>query len=264
MSNAKKSSQLSDLEGQWFAVPLAGGHAVGLVSRAPRRGSSLLGHFFGPLRPTLPRPEELNGLRPQDALLVARFEKDAILSGRWAAIGSVSRWNREDWPLPEFRMVDSYRLTGKSWVVKYSERNLDRFAGQREVPSEQESEFPPNEGIFPAEHLEAYLAELLDTAAREEPRAPLPVEEGVTYYLLVPLNRAETARRELQAMGLRDITTAPDDERGVFVGAFQGGSVDALHGEVDRMEQQLTALAESVGGVYDGLEWSLPTSEPLA
>ena len=92
-------------EGQWFAVPIGTGeYAVGVVARAQRRGDTLLGYFFGPVRHELAKPEEIGDYEAADSVLIARFRHDALVSGRWPLIDSATEWERSEWPMPEFHV----------------------------------------------------------------------------------------------------------------------------------------------------------------
>lgn len=63
------------VEGSWVAVPLKGelgGYGVGLIARVGR-GHTLLGYFFGPRYENPPHPQDLMGLRAEQALLICPY-----------------------------------------------------------------------------------------------------------------------------------------------------------------------------------------------
>lgn len=251
-------------EGDWFAIPLAAsGYAVGLVARAPRRGDTLFGYFFGPIRSDLPPAEELRAYARGDAICVARFEDDALVDGRWPILVSPDNWQRSAWPMPEFHMPLMQELAGESVAVRYSEDDPDLFVGQRPISREEEADYPPDEGVFPPEHLEHYLGELLgapSVALGTEGRT-MAVEEGVRHFLIVPSEAVGQLKRELAALGFDDVEIVEREDGMTDLSPFQGGSIDTLLAAADDMEAQLTALAHSVGGEYDGREWALPPPE---
>lgn len=110
-------------EGDWFAVPLPrGGYAVGLVARRPRRGTVVLGYFFGPPRKTLPACEALAGTRAEHALLVCRVKDTALHNGEWRVLGRPASWRREDWPIPAFHRREG--LSGRGIRVEYDDEDL--------------------------------------------------------------------------------------------------------------------------------------------
>jgi hypothetical protein len=51
-----------------------------------------VGYFFGPLRQEIPGPEEIGDYEPGDAVMVARFLEDALVSGRWPFITTTAAW----------------------------------------------------------------------------------------------------------------------------------------------------------------------------
>ncbi len=252
-------------EGDWFAVPLAGGgYAVGLVARAPKRGNTLFGYFFGPIHEDVPTPDDVRGYTAEDAVFVGKFfQDDAFVSGRWPIVLSSSEWDRSAWPMPEFHVVDSQYFAGESYAVRYSEDKPDRFIGRRVIPVEEESRYPPDQ-FFSDEGVERCVGEMLG-AVRVDSEVTEPVavdEEGVRYFIFVLPEAVEDLRRRLSELGLEDVEVwddvDPEETNGrVSVVAFQRGDIGELRSSIDEMETKLTALARSVGGDYDGLEWSL-------
>src|SRR2546427_9568860 len=109
--------RLTYREGMWFAVPLRnGGYAVGIVARKAKRGV-LLGYFFGPRRQAVPVLEEVERLKPNDAILVKVFGDLGLLDGSWPIIGLASSWDRGRWPMAVFGRVEEF--TGRSLRVEY-------------------------------------------------------------------------------------------------------------------------------------------------
>ena len=106
-------------EGDVFAVPLReGGYAVGVVARKDT-GGILFGYFFGPRRESVPTLEDVQGLSPNEAVLVEIFGHLGLRDRTWPILGAMKPWNREAWPIPEFCRTQS--LTGRTWRVTYGD-----------------------------------------------------------------------------------------------------------------------------------------------
>ena len=243
-------------------MPLEGGHyAVGVVARAPKRGGTLFGYFFGPARNAIPSPSEL-AYSPEDAVYVCRFYDEPLTTRHWPIIHSSTTWNRSEWPMPEFHNPHSHWLVGHGIAVQYAEENPDRCVGQREITVDEESDYPPDEGVFPDSHLKYRMEELLGVPhppERAEAAAPLPAEPGVTHWLFLPAATIDQAREQLALLGFDDVVVLDERENGlVDVLVSQTGDVDALRAQADSVEAELTTLATSLGGEYDGTEWALP------
>ena len=119
-------------EGDWFVIPLRrGGYALGLVARRPRRGTVMLGYFFGPARNKLPTPEELTRVRAEHAQLVCRMKDTPVHRGVWQIVGRHAHWRRKDWPMPAFLRREG--LSGRGIRIEYDGDNLTTPA--REVPA---------------------------------------------------------------------------------------------------------------------------------
>jgi hypothetical protein len=110
-------------EGEWFAIPLRrGGYALGLVARRPRRGTVVLGYFFGPARKKLPTAEELANIRAEHTQLVCRFKDTPLHRGVWTIVGRHPHWRRKDWPMPAFFRREG--LSGRGIRIEYDGDNL--------------------------------------------------------------------------------------------------------------------------------------------
>lgn len=119
-------------EGDCFSIPLGHGQAaIGLVARRPKRGTLLLGYFFGPPRHDLPASEELQRLTASDAVLVCRIKDGALHRGLWRIIGGTQRWRHEDWPMPSFLRREG--LSGRAIRVDYVSDNLTTPAREVEA-----------------------------------------------------------------------------------------------------------------------------------
>ena len=145
-------------EGDWFGVPLRdGGFGIGLIARA-NPGGVLLGYFFGPMRPDVPKLEDVVGLRPDDAVLVRKFGHLGITQGKWPLIGRTVGWERRYWPTPVF--VRYEELTGRSFRVYYDDNNPNKVIREEAVPP-GEADQAPKDGLMGAGFAEGALTRLL-------------------------------------------------------------------------------------------------------
>ncbi len=142
-------------EGDWFGIPLRrGGYAVGLVARRPRRGTVMLGYFFGPARKALPTEEGLAAIRAEQAQLVCRLKDTPLHRGVWPVVGRCARWRRKDWPMPAFFRREG--LSGRGIRVEYDSDNLTTPA--RETPaSVPDATLPEDVVLNDARVLEALM-----------------------------------------------------------------------------------------------------------
>lgn len=145
-------------EGTWFAVPLPGGaYVVGVVARMGRRGVTL-GYFFGPKRNAVPALDEVEELRPEQAILVKIFGDLGLIDASWPIIGWSAIWDRRRWPMPSFGRFDP--ATGHAFRVEYSEETLLDPVRETEIPFEQEERLP-RWALSGAGAIELVLARLL-------------------------------------------------------------------------------------------------------
>jgi hypothetical protein len=245
-------------EGDWFAVPLSGGkYATGLVARKSRRGDTLLGYFFGPVRQRVPTEADVASYSPADAALISRFFNEPLVAGRWPIVASPDEWNRATWPIPEFHTPRSQELTGQSWAMRYSEDDFDQLVGQRPISHEEEARYP-RDGIYTDEYVEHLLEEALGLESRRERRrAANPPAPGATHFVLIPAKRFRNFRNLVFDLAFDDIQVVGRRDDFLDIAIFQEGDPAALRSEVKKAEEELAALARSVGGEYDGLEWAV-------
>jgi hypothetical protein len=152
-------------EGSWFAVPLLdGGYGWGLVARLSPGSKIMLAYLFGPKLARLPSLEELNTLRPQDAVKVLRCGDMALASGHWRVLGEIDIWDPAMWPVPQFlRRADALK---RAWRVTYSDADPSR--------SEREESVPYDTQGLETDSLYGYgSAELLLTKLLEAPDHPI-------------------------------------------------------------------------------------------
>jgi Immunity protein 26 len=123
-------------EGDWFAVPLAGGgYAVGLIARSPKNGKILLGYFFGPRRFELPKVADLLALTPEEAVLVDRFGDLCLFRQEWPVLGPTPDWDRGRWVMPAFGSVEVF--SGVGWRIEYPDDDPAAQPRRTRVPAEE-------------------------------------------------------------------------------------------------------------------------------
>ncbi len=146
-------------EGSLFAVPLRrGGYAVGLIARTSPRGKIVLAYLFGPARKMVPEADELQNLRPQDALRVARVGDLSLIDETWPIIGQLQSWKREEWAMPPFARRDD--ITKKAWRVQYSDTDANRVESEQQMAYSQATEFE-RDAVLGAGAAEIVITKLL-------------------------------------------------------------------------------------------------------
>jgi hypothetical protein len=114
--------KLTYREGDIFAVPLRdGGFSVGVVARSPKSGKILLGYFFREKFPSVPKPSDLPGLLPRNAIKVHKFGDLSLMTGKWPVVGHLENWDRNDWPMPKFIRNDPLRMHAR--LISYADND---------------------------------------------------------------------------------------------------------------------------------------------
>jgi hypothetical protein len=153
-------------EGTLFSIPLrGGGYAVGVVARTSSRGKIVLTYLFGPTRKTVPKADELNNLRPSDALRVARVGDLSLNDKTWPTIGHLQNWKREEWAMPPFVRRDD--ITKKAWRVQYSDADANRVFSEEAIAYAQASEFE-RDAVLGAGVVEIVLTKLLQAGRNKQ------------------------------------------------------------------------------------------------
>ncbi len=126
-------------EGDWVAVPLVrrGGWGVGIIVRM--KGRAIIGYFFGPRRPEPPTLEELVGLQPEEAVLIANTGDLGLREKEWLLLGSQPGYARSDWPLPEFGRTD---MCGFHYAVTHDDDDPDEVLRERRITKEECARLP--------------------------------------------------------------------------------------------------------------------------
>ena len=131
---------------------------LGVVARTSPRGDIVLTYLFGPARRTVPAADDLNNLRPQNALRVARVGDLSLTDKTWPIIGQLQSWKREEWAMPPFVRRDD--IAQKAWRVQYSDTDANRVASEQALDYRQASEFD-RDAVLGAGSAEIVLTKLL-------------------------------------------------------------------------------------------------------
>lgn len=147
-------------EGDGVVVPVGGGYAIGIIARAGKpRSNVLFGYFFGEKFDHIPGSDVFVGLDSSRAILIVKFSSLGLEDGSWTLVRCDWPWNREDWPLPDFRYHDT--LTGRDWRRRLDESDLTRMIHQ-ELVSKQEAARLPEQGLAGSRFLEQRLTRLIN------------------------------------------------------------------------------------------------------
>ena len=142
-------------EGNIFAVPLIeAGYGIGLVARIEK--TIMLGYFFKRSLSTVSDELNVSDIKNWDIVLIARFSYLGIQNGNWPLIGTISEYNRNEWPIPIFRMQEP--LSEKYFAVVYNE---DLLKEERYLISEEEAEKLFGYGLYGYIALEKKLSAIL-------------------------------------------------------------------------------------------------------
>lgn len=135
MTKPRHEEALPFKEGTWIAVPLRhGGYAVGRVARYTPKGEIILTYFFGPKRERVPTLDEIEHLKPREAIKVIRVSALGLLDGSWPIIGDSAQWEREKWPIPAFIRRDP--LSRTAWRVVYADDDPNSVPSEVRIPYE--------------------------------------------------------------------------------------------------------------------------------
>lgn len=166
---ARSSEQQSSAlyaEGDLFAVPLpSGGYAVGLVARIAPGARVAFGYFFGPKRTAPPSASSVDALRPEDAILRARFGDLGIVDGSWKYIGRLSSYDRAAWGMPDFQRkapLDSRHLR-----VHYRDENPNSRPLETAI-SERDAAALPHDALLGAVAVGRLIESLLEQGSKDD------------------------------------------------------------------------------------------------
>jgi Immunity protein 26 len=158
MTNIQRVVKIMYQAGDWFSVPLrSSGFGIGIIARQGENGI-LFGYFFGPKSDQLPTFGQTMGLKPNKAILLARFGDLGLKQGQWSLIGRSPTWDASDWPMPSFVRRDI--ISGKLSLVTYDESNLVSEIRLEQVTRERCKEMPAD-GLYGYGAIEIKLTRLL-------------------------------------------------------------------------------------------------------
>lgn len=146
-------------EGSIFVIPLrTGGYSTGVIARISKNNSGcLLGYFFGPKTEEITSLDEVNHLKPSQAIRTLIFGDLNLLDQKWQVIGTIASWDRNDWPMPYFVRKDD--ISKKAWRVRRSESNVNEVIEEQPISYDSSLE---RDAVYGAGAVELLLTKLLD------------------------------------------------------------------------------------------------------
>jgi len=248
-------------EGDWFAVPLEKhGYAIGLIARGTK-GAILLGYFFGPPRRTIPSCEDIIDLKAEDAVLIRMFGDLGLLNGEWPIICASQKWNREEWPMPEFVRIGS--ISGKASLIKYSEDDL-RYEINARPCSQDLVGLHPKDMIAGYGAIEIVLTNLLVKKENEYVKFKVDASTSLRYQEMSLESMMETMfylyfPEESTANRAADLLTREGFDTEVRLSAddvnwLTLGWKKIEPRQLEDTERWMEEFAQSLNGEYDGYE----------
>jgi hypothetical protein len=73
-------------------------------------------------------------LRPTEAICTWRVSDFALKNGDWPIIGDSGKWDRENWPIPDFVCKPEFSRVG--WRIVYSDDNPNIVVGRERLLGE--------------------------------------------------------------------------------------------------------------------------------
>jgi len=105
-------------EGDWIAVPLdEGGYAIGKIARVGK-ARALFGYFFGPRFDRMPTADDVKNIKITDYIHAVIFSDMGLREGEWKVIDRPERWNREEWPMLDFVLIEP--IMGTAVCIRYA------------------------------------------------------------------------------------------------------------------------------------------------
>ena len=151
-----KEGKIKAREGDVIAVPLVGGgYGIGLVARKKNR--IMLGYFFNKIYQRIPIDLPASDLNSENIILIRIFSSLGIEEGSWPILKTPLVYNREEWPMPVFKMQEP--LTGRFYAVAYDEVTVSEKT--RYVISKEEADRLYEDGLAGYFALERRLTRLL-------------------------------------------------------------------------------------------------------
>jgi len=242
--------------GDWIAVPLKDGWAIGLIARVNQYGACL-GYFFSPLLKERPNVEQLKSFRPEQAVLVRRFHSLELEEGKWPILGRLSDWDYRQWPVPKFRFRHDI---ARKWIIRQYDDCLN-FGPERWGATDEEVRDLPDDGTSYGGALKLHLADLLGTKAgitEPTPEMLAAMNEPPQHFLYFhDKELADHAAEICRQLGYDPVFEKSTDPQHSWLLLARHKKRAATEDEMERAGQQLAKVAEEWGGVYDG--WDRPT-----
>jgi hypothetical protein len=169
-----------------------------MVARLSPGSKIMLAYLFGPKLARLPSVEELNTLRPQDAVKVLRCGDMALASGHWRVLGESAAWDPAMWPVPQFlRRADALK---RAWRVTYADADPSRSEREESVPYETEG--LDADSLYGYGSAELLLTKLLE-AARSSHQSQLTFQAAYSPRCLRTATRTRAVALEYHAHHVR-------------------------------------------------------------
>jgi hypothetical protein len=251
--------------GDWFTFRVADGRlAAARIGAVARRGHSYTGWFFGPFDapPTAP---QLLALTREDAVWPAHFYDLEGGGGTWERVVEAGP-DAEVWGVAHW----SFGSENGPWLREsYDPENPSKLIGREHVDFATYDALPTRGGVTSGAWLERKLPYAFDDpvryrrmtlameAVRERLRRrrpsaePSPSGPAHTRFFLYFEDEvvAQDAGRRARELGL-DADVRPSATEGLTLVLAEG----RLDTEFEAMVERLEALAEQLGGEYDGHE----------
>jgi hypothetical protein len=148
-------TKLKIKEGDLFVVPVETFFILGLITRISDMKVPF-GYFYYPKFEKIPKKDEVE-LDNYKVLFSGKFGVQGFKDGTWKIIGSLSGFERKDWPLPVF--YHKHDILPDQLV--YLDDNLDEYKREKALLSEKEYENLPRTGLGGSEYIEKKLSKLL-------------------------------------------------------------------------------------------------------
>ncbi len=248
-------------EGDWFAIPLgSGGFAIGLLARTAPKGSFLIGYFFGPQRLEMPTISNVEQLRPNNAILTARFNDVALREGKWPILGRTVEWDRRMWPVPAFgRNMEALAGHSFAYRVEYADDDLSTPVRETRITVE-ECQNLPSDGWANAGWIEKRLTRLLTAGNDVAPPNVFSTTDtaAIDHFLYFSTKTAATkAAQRLRSAGF-DIQVRDSRDLGAGWLTLATRPLPTTAADLYAEETLMETVAATFGGSYDGFERDVP------
>ena len=134
-------------EGAVFALPLEDeGYGIGIITRRkPGRGNhGLFGYFFDQRFDKIPDISNISNLTPDSAVLSLMFGDLGLHRKTWTVIGDLPKFDRCDWPFPEFFKMPAplHNPHAEVTVTQYDDKDPGNILGCFRISREEAKKYP--------------------------------------------------------------------------------------------------------------------------